>query len=214
MTSNDTTTEATGATGVQVQQIVTSGTFNLDGGSWEVDNNVWILGDESECIVFDAPHDADAIRAAVGDRHLKAIVCTHAHDDHVNVAAALAEATEAPIWLNHHDLAVWQLTYDTLMPDRDIVHEDEFTVAGVTVKALATPGHTPGGTCFYVEELGCVFSGDTLFQGGPGATGRSFSDEEEITRSIREVLFALPDETIVHTGHGPDTTIGAERATL
>lgn len=197
---------------VQVQQLVTSGTFSLDGGTWDVDNNVWIVGDDDECVVLDAPHDASAIAAAVGERRLAAILCTHAHDDHVNQAAALAEATGAPIWLNPHDLELWQQTYDTRQPDEDIVDGTEITVGGVTLRAIVTPGHTPGGTCFYSEELGCVFSGDTLFQGGPGATGRSFSSYDTIVDSIRTRLFALPDDTIVHTGHGPDTTIGAERA--
>ena len=68
--------------------------------------------------------------------------------------------------------------------------------------------------CVYVHDLGCVFTGDTLFQGGPGATGRSFSDEPTILESIRDVLFRLSDETVVHAGHGDDTTIGAERETL
>jgi glyoxylase-like metal-dependent hydrolase (beta-lactamase superfamily II) len=79
---------------------------------------------------------------------------------------------------------------------------------------LHTPGHAPGAVCLYAEDLGCVFSGDTLFQGGPGATGRSYSDRPTIEASIRSKLFALPDETVVHTGHGPDTTIGAERSLL
>jgi glyoxylase-like metal-dependent hydrolase (beta-lactamase superfamily II) len=68
--------------------------------------------------------------------------------------------------------------------------------------------------CLYVHDLGCVFTGDTLFQGGPGATGRSFSDADLIVESIRNQLFALPDDTVVHTGHGDDTTIGAERRAL
>ena len=79
---------------------------------------------------------------------------------------------------------------------------------------LHTPGHAPGACCLYVEEHGCVFTGDTLFPGGPGATGRSFSDYDTIVDSIRAKLFALPDETVVKTGHGDDTTIGAERERL
>src|SRR5699024_378148 len=71
--------------------------------------------------------------------------------------------------------------------------------------------HSPGSTCYYVKDLGLLLSGDTLFQGGPGATGRSFSSRETIEDSIRERLFVLPDETVVHTGHGPQTTIGAEK---
>ena len=77
---------------------------------------------------------------------------------------------------------------------------------------LHTPGHAPGAVCLHAPELGCVFTGDTLFHGGPGATGRSFSDADLIVESIRARLLTLPDDTVVHTGHGEDTTIGAERA--
>ena len=80
--------------------LVTSGTFSLDGGTWDVDNNVWVLGEDAECVVIDAPHDADAILAAVGRRRLTAILCIHAHDDHIDTAAAVADATSAPIWLH------------------------------------------------------------------------------------------------------------------
>ena len=76
---------------------------------------------------------------------------------------------------------------------------------------LHTPGHSPGAVCLHLPELGVLFSGDTLFEGGPGATGRSFSDRPTILRSIRERLLTLPPETVVHTGHGPDTTIAAEK---
>ena len=83
---------------------------------------------------------------------------------------------------------------------------------GHELGVLHTPGHSPGCCCFHDIASGAVFSGDTLFCGGPGATGRSYSDEPTIVRSIRDVLLALPDHTIVHTGHGDSTTIGAERA--
>ena len=86
--------------------------------------------------------------------------------------------------------------------------------AGLRLKTLHTPGHSPGAVCFYAKELGAVFTGDTLFNGGPGATGRSFSEHETIVTSIRDKLFRLPDQTVVHTGHGDDTTVGAEKASL
>ena len=82
------------------------------------------------------------------------------------------------------------------------------------LEVLHTPGHSPGAVCFSCPALGVVFTGDTLFEGGPGATGRSFSDPELIRRSIRERLLVLPDDTVVKTGHGDDTTIGAERENL
>jgi glyoxylase-like metal-dependent hydrolase (beta-lactamase superfamily II) len=87
-------------------------------------------------------------------------------------------------------------------------------VAGSRLRAVHTPGHAPGAVCFHAEQLGCVFTGDTLFNGGPGATGRSFSDHDTIVSSIRDRLFSLPEATVVHTGHGEDTTIGAERDNL
>lgn len=198
----------------RIEHLVTAGQFHLDGGSWDVENNVWLIGDGQEVLVIDAPHDADAIRAAVGGRRLVAIACTHAHDDHVAAAPALADATGAPVLLHRADEPVWQLTHPGRAPDRWITDGTELTVAGETVRAVHTPGHTPGSVCFHVPGLGAVFSGDTLFSGGPGATGRSFSDRPAILRSIRERLLTLPAGTVVHTGHGPDTTISAEAASV
>ncbi len=189
---------------------VTSGTFSLDGQSFDVDNNLWVIGDAEECLVIDAPHDVDAILAVVAGRRVKAIVCTHAHDDHVRVAPALRAATGAPILLHPDDRPLWELTHPGELWDVDLADGQELTVGGTTVRVLHTPGHAPGAVCLYVEAHGCVFTGDTLFQGGPGATGRSFSDYDTIVESIRLRLLTLPGDTVVHTGHGSDTTIAAE----
>jgi glyoxylase-like metal-dependent hydrolase (beta-lactamase superfamily II) len=194
----------------RVDRVVTSGTFRLDGGEWEVENNVWLVGDDREVVVIDAAHDAAAILAAVDGRTVVAIVCTHGHNDHVNAAVEVAAETDAPILLNTEDLMLWQQEYDDLRPDRDLPDAIHLEVAGTTLAVLHTPGHSPGGVCLYAPELGCVFSGDTLFQGGPGATGRSHSDFPTIIASIRRSLLDLPPTTVVHTGHGPDTTIGTE----
>lgn len=193
---------------------MTSGTFSLDGQTFDVDNNVWVIGDDAECVVIDAPHDVDRIMAVVGDRRVRAILCTHAHDDHVRVAPALRSRTQAPILLHPDDRPVWRLTHPDQTWDADLADGQLVDVAGISLRTIHTPGHAPGAVCFYAEGLGELFTGDTLFQGGPGATGRSFSDHATIVRSIRERLLALPDDTVVHTGHGPDTTIGAERAGL
>jgi glyoxylase-like metal-dependent hydrolase (beta-lactamase superfamily II) len=190
--------------------LVTSGTFSLDGGTWDVDNNVWVLGDDAECVVIDAPHDASAILAAIGSRRLAAILCTHAHDDHVDAAAALADATGAPIWLHPADRELWDLTNPERAPDQDLADGQTFTVAGAELAVLHTPGHSRGAVCFHLAGRGWLFSGDTLFAGGPGATGRSFSDFGTIIDSIRGRLLVLDPATVVHTGHGPDTSIGAE----
>jgi glyoxylase-like metal-dependent hydrolase (beta-lactamase superfamily II) len=191
-----------------------SRTFSLDGETHEVDNNVWVVGDDAECVVIDAPHSVSDILALVGDRTVRAILCTHAHDDHVRVAPALREEVRAPIMLHPADQEVWELTHTDFLWDVDLADGFEITVGGTTLRAVHTPGHAPGAVCFSAPDLGCVFTGDTLFQGGPGATGRSFSDADQIVESIRAKLFTLPDETVVHTGHGDDTTIGAERAAL
>ncbi|MFT3874534.1 MAG: MBL fold metallo-hydrolase [Nocardioides sp.] len=198
----------------RIDHTVTSGTFSLDGETFDVDNNVWVIGDDQECVVVDAPHDVAAILAAVGDRKVKAIVCTHAHDDHVRVAPELREQTGAPIMLHPDDRPVWELTHPDLLWDVDLADGQVIAVGGTTLEVLHTPGHAPGAICLYAVDHGCVFTGDTLFQGGPGATGRSFSDRPTIEASIRSRLFALPDATVVHTGHGDDTSIGAERALL
>jgi len=198
----------------RVDHGVTSGTFSLDGETFEVDNNVWVVGDDSECVVIDAPHNVEEILKVVAGRKVKAIICTHAHDDHVRVAPQLRVATMAPLLLHPADKPVWELTHPDELWDLDLADGQEITVAGTTLTVLHTPGHAPGAVCLYAEELGCVFTGDTLFHGGPGATGRSFSDSEVIVESIRARLFALPEDTVVHTGHGDDTTIAAERANL
>ena len=90
------------------------------------------------------------------------------------------------------------------------IRDRRITIAGVEMEVLHTPGHSPGAVCFYVPALGILFSGDTLFAGGPGATGRSFSDFGQIIQSITDQLLVLPQDTKVLTGHGDATTIGAE----
>ena len=194
----------------RIDKIVTSGTFSLDGGTWDVDNNVWLIGDEKEVLVIDPAHDADAIATAVGDRRVVAILCTHGHDDHVDAAPELAARTEARIMLHPADAPLWGMRHPRRHWDDDLVDYQRIQVAGVEGTVLHTPGHSPGAVCVYFPDLGAVFSGDTLFAGGPGATGRSFSDFPTIIESISSRLLTLPDETVVHTGHGDDTTIGAE----
>ncbi len=193
----------------RIDRVVTSGQFCLDGGCWDVDNNIWLIGDDNEVLVVDAAHTAQPIIDAVGDRTVVAVLCTHAHNDHVTVAPELAERFDAPILLHPDDEVLWKQTHPSV--DYSSLADDQrITVAGIEVRVIHTPGHSPGSVCLYIPALGAVCTGDTLFRGGPGATGRSYSDFPTIIESIRSRLLTLPAETVVYTGHGGDTTIGAE----
>jgi glyoxylase-like metal-dependent hydrolase (beta-lactamase superfamily II) len=191
-----------------IEQVVTSGIFSLDGDDFEVDNNVWLVGDDREVLVIDAAHDHEPILAAIGERTVVGIVATHGHNDHINAGAALSEATGAPILLHPDDAELWEHVYPDRRWDRDLADGDELRAGGHELRVLHTPGHTPGGVCLHDAANGVVFSADTLFNGGPGATGRSFSDFPTIIESIRTKLLTLPPDTVGHPGHGDDTRIG------
>lgn len=194
----------------RIDHLVTSGTFSLDGGTWDVDNNVWIVGDDAEVLVIDPAHDAAAIAAAVDGRTVRAVLLTHGHDDHIRHAQGFAALVSAPVHLNPADQMLWEAVYPGTTPDSEIADGERFVIGGTELIALHTPGHSPGSVSFHAPGLGVVFTGDTLFAGGPGATGRSYSDFPTIIESIRERLLTLPAETVVHTGHGDSTSIGAE----
>ena len=198
----------------RIDRVITSGIFSLDGEDFDVDNNIWIVGDDRELIIVDAAHDHRPIMEGVGGRKVKAVVCTHAHNDHINAAAALADETGAPIWLHPDDTMLWEAVYPDRRVDDHLRDGQVVEVGGAEVTMLHTPGHSPGGVCLHVAGEGVVFSGDTLFSGGPGATGRSFSNYGTILDSIERSLFTLPDHTTVHTGHGDSTSIAAEKPSL
>jgi glyoxylase-like metal-dependent hydrolase (beta-lactamase superfamily II) len=192
-----------------VERVVTSGVFSLDGQDFDVDNNVWLVGDGASVVIVDAAHDAAPILAAVGDRAVSQIVCTHAHNDHVNAVRDLVAATGATVRLHPDDQLLWDVVNEGVAYE-PLADGDVLDAAGAELLVLHTPGHSPGGVCLWSEQLGTVLTGDTLFHGGPGATGRSYSDFPTILDSIRERLLALPPQTRVLTGHGDETTIGAE----
>jgi glyoxylase-like metal-dependent hydrolase (beta-lactamase superfamily II) len=176
----------------------------------EMDNNVYLLRDvaRDRALLIDAAADATRILSEVGDTTLEAIVTTHGHWDHHRALVEVAEATGATV-VHHPD------DEDQTPRRADRPAEDGMTLAfgDAEVRLLHTPGHTPGSTCVLLGERH-LFTGDTLFPGGPGGT---FGDEEAfraIMRSLRERVFALDDEVHVHPGHGDDTTLGAERGSL
>ncbi len=194
-----------------IGHLSTSGVFSLDGEDFEVENNVFLVGSDEEVLVVDAPHRPDEIAAAVGGRRVVAIVATHGHNDHVNAAVPLARELGAPVLLHPADLPLWAMTYPSGPdPDGELLGGSVLRAGGVELEVLHTPGHTPGGCCLHLRASKVLFSGDTLFRGGPGATGRSFSDFPTIIESIRSRLLVLPGETRALTGHGEETTIGEE----
>ena len=195
----------------RIERVITSGIFSLDGQDFEVDNNVWLLGDDEAVIIVDAAHQPDVILDAVAGREVQAIVCTHAHNDHVNAVADLVAATGAPVYLHPADTMLWDVV-NAGVEFRPLADGDRLAVAGADVEVIHTPGHSPGGVCLSVPSLGVLLSGDTLFCGGPGATGRSYSDFSTILDSIRTRLLTLPSDTRVLTGHGDETVIGVEAA--
>ncbi|MFI5718958.1 MBL fold metallo-hydrolase [Nocardia sp. NPDC051750] len=193
---------------LRIEQVITSGLFELDGGSWEVDNNVWVVGNDDE-VVVDAAHEAGPVIEAIGDRNVVAVICTHAHNDHITFAPQLGEHTCAPVLVHPGDDPLWQQTH----PDQKywpLTDTQRIAVAGTELHIIHAPGHSPGSVCLHVPEAAALFSGDTLFAGGPGATGRSFSDFPTIIGSLRDRLLTLPEHTRVYTGHGDGTTIGTE----
>lgn len=197
-----------------IELVRTDGVFALDGGEWDVTNNIWLVGDDRSVLIVDAAHDADVIAEAVNGRRVTAIALTHGHNDHINAAVALRELVDAPVLLHPADRMLWDAVYPGVEPDGELAAGDVLRAGPAELAVLSTPGHSPGCCCFHDVSGGHVFSGDTLFCGGPGATGRSFSDFPTIITSIREQLLTLPPETVVHTGHGESTTIGAEAPNL
>ncbi len=194
-----------------IELVTTEGVFALGGGEWEVENNIWLVGDDSEVLIFDAAHDHQPIVDAVNGRRVAGIVLTHGHNDHINAAVALRDAVDAPIMLHEFDRFLWDVVYPDADFDASLEPGRTVSAGGHTLGIVHTPGHSPGCCCFHDVDTGAVMSGDTLFCGGPGATGRVYSDEATILATLRDTLLTMPDHTVVHTGHGDTTTIGAER---
>jgi glyoxylase-like metal-dependent hydrolase (beta-lactamase superfamily II) len=173
------------------------------------ENNIFIVSDATtqEGYVIDGGYEPKAIASAASGLSVKGILITHGHRDHHEHVAELKALLHAPVLIGMDDAA--QLSID---PDSLIVDQQSLPFGSLNLTAIHTPGHTPGSTCFlYGEHL---FTGDTLFPGGPGNTQNDPVRFERIISSVRERLFSLPDSTVVHPGHGRDTTIGAERPHL
>ncbi|MBV9168873.1 MAG: MBL fold metallo-hydrolase, partial [Chloroflexi bacterium] len=173
------------------------------------ENNIFIVSDtpSGEAYVIDGGYEPQDVANAVGDLQVRGILVTHGHRDHHEHVGELKALLKVPVAIGIDDAAQLSVEADTL-----IVDQQALNFGSHALQAIHTPGHTPGSTCFLVGRH--LFTGDTLFPGGPGNTQRDPVRFERIISSIRERLFSLPDETFVYPGHGRDTTIGAERPHL
>ena len=191
-----------------------------------IQTNCFIVGDEEteDAVVIDPGWDASRVLAALVERQwqLKHVLLTHAHFDHIGAVADVVEATGAPLAIHPLELPLLRAKGGAAafgLPIRPCPEPSVLLEAGQIIEAgqmrfkvLFVPGHTVGHVAFYEPRAKAVFSGDVLFNEGIGRTDFPGGDYSTLMRSIHEVLFALPDETAVYPGHGPATTIGAERA--
>ncbi len=205
---------------VRIERVITQGLLGAGKPGYPpegvpIENNVWIIGDDASALIIDAAHDADEIASAVGERDPIGILLTHGHEDHVNAAVALASHLDTHLYLHPADLFLWEQTVGNhVLPDFELEDGAIFSVCGTELVTLHTPGHTPGSVSFYLGALGTLLSGDTLFQGGPGATRWEYSSFPQILESIESKLLVLPGDTRVLTGHGDATTISTESKDL
>ena len=173
------------------------------------ENNIFIVSDagSGEAYVLDGGFEPEQIALAVDGLHVRGILVTHGHRDHHENVGTLKQLLKAPVAIGIDDTAMLSVEADSLIVDQQSLGFGPFSLL-----AIHTPGHTPGSTCFLIGQH--LFTGDTLFPGGPGNTDHDPVRFERIIASIRERLFTLPDDTHVYPGHGRDTTIGAERPHL
>jgi len=187
--------------------------------------NTYVVGCRvtHEAVIIDPGYEPEVILGFLEKHHLnlRHILCTHGHIDHVGAVAEIKAATGAPIWLHPDDLFIYEQVTEwaprvgmrvTLVPpDHFLSDGDEVPFGKYVIKAIHTPGHTPGGMTYLVGET--AFVGDTLFAGSVGRTDLPGGSWPDLVRSISQKLFSLGDQVIVYSGHGPPTTIGKERRT-
>jgi glyoxylase-like metal-dependent hydrolase (beta-lactamase superfamily II) len=181
------------------------------------DNDCYVVACErtGQAVVIDAAAEPDRILRACGGLEVAAVLTTHGHLDHIDALDPVKDALRVPWYLHPADTEIAERR-----PDEPLIDGSEIVFGDVALHVVHTPGHTPGSTSFVFEpaqpgDVYVLFSGDTLFPGGPGATRWDYSDFGQIMDSLEKRLFPrLPDDTIVHPGHGPSTTIGRERPHL
>ncbi len=188
--------------------------------------NCYLIGDEAtnEGAVIDPGDEAQRIIQVVKESGLtiKYVIATHGHFDHTGAVKQVKQELDCDFLLHINDLMFvrrskksaldWGIMIDQVPdPDRNLEDGDILKLGTLELKIIYTPGHSPGGICVYVQSENIVFSGDTLFNGSVGRTDFDGGSMEELLKSIKEKLYTLPDDTVVYTGHGEETSIGNEK---
>lgn len=185
-------------------------------GAYEA--NCYILMDEDtkESAVIDPGGDADDLIKAIKDMNAKVkyILLTHGHADHTGAVVQLKNDFNSPVYINEQDYQLiknGEFMYGDIAGnvDKYISEGDTFNLGSIQIRCILTPGHTPGGVCFLVDDM--VFTGDTLFAGSIGRTDLAGGDFDIIIKSIKEKLMKLPDNITVFPGHGSESSIGREK---
>lgn len=222
-------TEGTGEPRAPEPQILEPQILQREVGPFQANCYVVVCPETREAVVIDPGAEPPAILGMVREAgsRVVAIVTTHGHIDHVGAAGAVREATGAPVMVHREDARLLASPFLSLAalipgwgatrvkPDRELADGDRVTFGRLSLLVRHTPGHTPGGVCLVIEREpdapSICFSGDTLFAGSVGRTDFPGGDWTILERSIREVVYALPDRTLVLPGHGPGTTVGEEK---
>lgn len=179
--------------------------------------------DIKECVLIDPADSQDEISRMIDESgcSLKGILLTHGHFDHIMAADAVRDKYGVKVYascdekntLEQPHINLGEAYGLKLSVKADVWHKDGeiLKLAGFDIEALHTPGHTEGGSCYYIREIGVIFSGDTLFCGSVGRSDFPGGSMSEIVRSIKEKVMVLPDDTKVYPGHGEGTSVGYER---
>jgi len=200
--------ESSGDDEVRVERLDSSGVQTVDDDEHEVETATWIVGDDSEVIVIDPAHDAEAVLKAVGDRDILMVICTGGYDDHTAAAPEVAERDDAPIALHSRDRLRWKEKHPDVDVDVSVENGGVFEIGDVQLRVIHTPGNSPGAISLYSEELEAVFTGATLLASGPGPTADGkFPDFATQLTSIGEHLLVLPENTRILPARGEETTV-------
>lgn len=202
----------TGPDSEGITRVRTTGVFEFGDEKFDVVSNTWIIeADKDGVIVIDPAHDAEAILKAIGDREVYLVACTNGYSPHIGAALAIAEETEADIALHPREMRAWRRVHGAEhRPEIEVEGGGALDVADLHIDVLPLPGTSPGTIGFYISQLGVVFGGDTLREGGPGMVGDTHLDYTTQLATIGENLLTLPPDTRVLPDRGPATTVERE----